>query len=63
MPSLPPEQHVRCEHCGHDRAEHYLCNVTDGQIVGKYFLVCPTAVFRARGFDVDGAPYKKGDRG
>ena len=54
---LPPEQHVRCERCGHDRAEHHWANITDGVIVGKYLLICPTAVFRAKGYDVDGKKF------
>lgn len=50
---------VLCERCGHDRVDHWLCNCTDGNIVGKFFLVCPTAVFHAKGFDVGGEPLRK----
>ena len=57
MAELPPEQHVKCERCGHDRAEHHHANLSDGVIVGRYLLICPTAVFKAEGYDVDGSPY------
>lgn len=57
---LPPEKYLKCETCGRDRSEHWMANIADGPFVGKYFLVCPTAVFRAKGHDVDGAPFKKG---
>ena len=59
MPELPPEQWCKCERCGHDRAEHYHANLSDGAFVGKYLLICPTAVFKAEGFDVDGKPFKR----
>ena len=54
---LPPEQFVKCGHCGHDRAEHHSANLTDGAFVGKYLLICPTSVFRAKGYDVDGRSF------
>lgn len=60
MNKLPPEQHIRCERCGHDRAEHHCANLSDGQFVGKYLLICPTVVFTAKGYDVDGAPFVRG---
>lgn len=56
---LPPPQFVRCEHCDHDRSEHYHANLTDGPFVGKYLLICPTSIFRAKGYDLDGMPFKK----
>mgnify|MGYP001591940753 CR=1 FL=1 len=61
--SLPPEQHVTCEQCGHDRALHHSANLSDGPFVGKYLLICPTAVFKHKDFDVDGLPFtQRGSR-
>lgn len=57
-PQLPPPQPLICERCGHDRAEHHMANVADGPFVGKYFLVCPTATFKAKGYDNDGMAWK-----
>lgn len=62
-PPLPPAQYLKCERCGHDRAEHHDANLTDGAFVGKYLLICPVAVFKAKGYDVDGLPFKKRDSG
>jgi hypothetical protein len=45
---------VRCEHCGHAMQAHYAVNLTDGVAVGRYWLICPTAVFRAPGYRADG---------
>lgn len=59
MSKLPPAQHLKCEHCGRDRAEHHVANLTDGAFVGKYLLICPTAVFKAKGHDEFGQPYKR----
>ncbi len=58
MAELPPPQPLICEHCGRDRAEHFLANLTDGAFVGLYLLICPTAVFRAEGHDQAGRPFK-----
>ena len=57
MNTLPPAVSVTCERCGCDRAEHHLANMSDGALVSKYLLVCPTAVFKAKGHDIDGMPY------
>lgn len=54
---LPEPQFVRCDSCGHDRSEHHSANLTDGAFVGKYLLICPTAVFRVKGYDVSGVKY------
>ena len=59
---LPPEQHITCEWCGMVRAEHHPANLTDGVIVGKYLLICPTVIFKAKGYDVDGSPLGRGQR-
>lgn len=59
MSKLPPPQFVKCDRCGMDRAEHYNANLSDGQFIGKYLLICPTAVFRAKGYDVDGRSFKE----
>jgi hypothetical protein len=56
MAQIPPIQLVKCERCGQDRAEHYSANLSDGPFVGKYLLICPTSVFKAQGYDVDGRP-------
>jgi hypothetical protein len=56
---LPLPQFVKCEQCGHDRAEHYHANLSDGQFVGKYLLICPTVIFKHKGLDVDGLPPRK----
>ncbi len=61
MSKLPPVQYLLCERCGHDRAEHHAANLTDGPFVGAYLLVCPTAVFKAKGHDVFGRSYKEKD--
>ena len=58
MAELPPMQFVCCENCGHDRAEHHGANLSDGPFVGKYLQICPTAVFKAKGYDVDGKPFQ-----
>ena len=57
---LPPPQYLKCERCGHDRAELHHANLTDGAYVGKYLLICPTAIFKAKGHDVDGSKWRKG---
>lgn len=54
MAKLPPPKFVTCDRCGHDRAEHHSANLTDGAFVGKYLLICPTALFKAKGYDFDG---------
>lgn len=59
MTQPPPEQPVRCDQCGRDRAEHHCANLTDGAFVGRYLLACPTAIFWARGYDIDGRPFKR----
>lgn len=61
MSKLPPEQHLTCERCGHDRAEHHAANLTDGNFVGVFILICPTAVFKAKCHDIFGKPYKAGE--
>lgn len=61
MPKLPPPKPLICERCGHDRAEHYSANLTDGAFVGKYLLICPTSLFKAQDYDVDGRSFKTGD--
>ena len=53
-PRLPPVQFLKCEQCGHDRAEHEHANLADGPFVGRYLLICPTAVFKAAGHDQAG---------
>lgn len=57
--ALPPVQFVTCERCGHDRAEHHSANLTDGAFVGLYLLICPTATFMAKGYDVSGVKIVK----
>ena len=57
---LPPVQSLRCDHCGYDRAEHHAANLSEGQFVGLYLLICPTAVFKAKGHDQFGRQYEKG---
>jgi hypothetical protein len=59
MKPLPPEQFLKCKRCGNDRAEHHAANLADGNFVGLYLLICPTAIFEAKGYDVFGRPYKK----
>ena len=56
MNKLPPVQLVMCERCGHDRAEHQLANLADGPFTGLYLMVCPTALFKAKGYNVSGRP-------
>ncbi len=58
MTKLPSEQFVKCDNCGHDRSEHYAANLSDGNLIGQYFLVCPTTVFRAKGYNQFGEPWK-----
>lgn len=62
MKKLPPIEIVVCRRCGYDRAEHHSANLTDGQFVGKYLLICPTAIFQAKGYDVDGVPFVREKR-
>lgn len=62
MRAMPPGQYIRCERCGYDRSLHYNANLSDGQWVGKYLLICPTAIFQAKGYDVDGAKLIRGKR-
>jgi hypothetical protein len=52
-PDLPGS--IICERCGHQLAEHFAANLTDGQFVGRYLTICPTAIFKHPGFDVYGA--------
>ncbi len=59
MSKLPPPQFLKCERCGHDRAEHEAANLADGQFVGRFLLICPTAVFKAKGYDQFGTKYEK----
>jgi hypothetical protein len=59
---LPPVQFVKCERCGHDRTEHHAANLSDGPFVGLFLLICPTSVFKAKGYDVFGKPFEKGSR-
>jgi hypothetical protein len=59
---LPPEQPLKCERCGHDRAEHHAANLTDGAFVGAYLLICPTATFWAKGYDQFGRKWEKSAR-
>jgi len=59
MNELPPEQWLRCKRCGHDRAEHHAANLSDGNLVGAFLLICPTAVFQADGHDVFGRPWAR----
>ena len=54
---LPPVVFVKCENCGRDRAEHHNANLSDGQFVGKYLLICPTVIFKHKAHDTDGIPY------
>jgi len=51
---------IRCEHCGHPRAEHHPAIPTvQRPFDSPILLLCPTAVFQATGYDVDGQPYRK----
>lgn len=57
MSTLPPNQNLRCERCGHDRAEHYAVNLTDGAFIGKYVPICPTSIFKVKDHNEFGQPY------
>jgi hypothetical protein len=45
---------VRCEHCGHAMCLHYGVTLTPE---GHIWLVCPTSMFRAPGYDATGKRY------
>jgi hypothetical protein len=42
---LPRPQFQRCKYCGLDRSVHAAANLTDGDFVGKYLLICPKVIF------------------
>lgn len=59
MSNTAPTLIVNCERCGRNRADHHVANLTDGVVIGRYVLICPTAVFTAKGYDTSGEPIKK----
>jgi hypothetical protein len=59
MSELPPEVFLKCENCGEDRSLHFAANLTDGNFIGQYLLICPKNIFKAKDYNQFGIPYSQ----